>query len=31
MSLVCIEHRYIDQMGMTPCPECEEIRKEALE
>jgi len=31
MSFVCIEHRYIDQMGTKPCPECEQIRKEAEE
>ena len=21
---ICVKHRYIDQMGTTPCPECEE-------
>jgi hypothetical protein len=24
MSIVCVRHRYIDQMGCAPCPECEE-------
>jgi len=24
MSIVCVKHRYIDQMGTTPCPECRE-------
>ena len=24
-AIICVKHRYIDQMGRTPCPECEEV------
>jgi hypothetical protein len=22
--MICVKHRYVDQVGNTPCPECEE-------
>mgnify|MGYP006865016502 CR=1 FL=1 len=22
-AIICVQHRYIDQMGTTPCPSCE--------
>ena len=25
-AIICLKHRYIDQMGGTPCPECEEVK-----
>lgn len=31
MFFICIDHRYIDQLGTKACPECQEILKEDLE